>query len=422
MTPMIPNPRKIKSFRTEAAFETWLAANHARETEMWLKVHKKGSGLPTVTIAQALDVALCWGWIDGIRKGFDERSFLQRYTPRTAKSIWSQINRDNVARLTAAGRMTPHGQRQVDAAKADGRGTRPMPPCATRPKPPFPRPPRRDRGKPAGAEDVPDPRPPEPLFAGVSHQQHEDAGRPRQENRGAGGDAGARRDHRAGSAPASTLTSRTHRRQEEKLYAPRNVVGCFDAGPARRDAVGRSAARRPARRRAAPAAPAMTMTVAGFADGADIPVKFSQAAPGVATGEGLSPAITWANVPAGTQSFFLNMHDMDVARNKTTDDQAHWVVWNIPATATGLPEGVPKGAKLANGAFQFSATGQMYRGPGAGANGPKHHYMFELYALDTMLDVQPAADAFESRANVMKAIQGHILGKAVYGGLFRRPQ
>jgi Raf kinase inhibitor-like YbhB/YbcL family protein len=175
-------------------------------------------------------------------------------------------------------------------------------------------------------------------------------------------------------------------------------------------------------RGAAPAGPALTLTVAGFADGADIPVKFSQAAPGVATGEGLSPAISWTNVPAGTQSFFLNMRDMDVARNKTTDDQAHWVVWNIPATATSLPEGVPKGPKLANGAYQISATGQMYRGPGAAATGPKHHYMFELYALDTTIDVQPAADAFETRANVMKAIQGHVLGKAVYGGLFKRPQ
>jgi hypothetical protein len=185
-----------------------------------------------------------------------------------------------------------------------------------------------------------------------------------------------------------------------------------------------SAAAQPpaAQRGAAPAAPALTLTVAGFPDGADIPVKFSQAAPGVATGEGLSPAISWTNVPAGTQSFFLNMRDMDVARNKTTDDQAHWVVWNIPASVTSLPEGVPKGPKLPNGAYQFSATGQMYRGPGAAASGPKHHYMFELYALDTTLDVQPAADAFESRANVMKAIQGHVLGKAVYGGLFRRPQ
>jgi uncharacterized protein YdeI (YjbR/CyaY-like superfamily) len=121
MAPIIPDPGKIKSFRTEAAFAVWMKANHARETELWLKIHKKGSGLPTVTLAQALDVALCWGWIDGIRKSFDERSFLQRYTPRRPRSIWSQINRDHVARLTAARRMTPHGQRQVDAAKADGR-------------------------------------------------------------------------------------------------------------------------------------------------------------------------------------------------------------------------------------------------------------------------------------------------------------
>lgn len=121
MAPVIPDPRTIKSFRTQAAFAQWLKTNHARETELWLKIHKKGSGLPTVTSAQALDVVLCWGWIDGIRKSFDDQSFLQRYTPRRARSIWSQINRDHVARLTAAGRMTPHGQRQVDAAKADGR-------------------------------------------------------------------------------------------------------------------------------------------------------------------------------------------------------------------------------------------------------------------------------------------------------------
>ncbi|HEY6554552.1 MAG TPA: YdeI/OmpD-associated family protein [Vicinamibacteria bacterium] len=121
MAPVIPDPRTIKSFRTQAAFAAWMKANHARETELWLKVHKKDSGLPSVTTAQALDVALCWGWIDGLRKSFDDRSFLQRYTPRRARSIWSQINREHVARLTAAGRMTPHGQRQVDAAKADGR-------------------------------------------------------------------------------------------------------------------------------------------------------------------------------------------------------------------------------------------------------------------------------------------------------------
>ena len=113
----------------------------------------------------------------------------------------------------------------------------------------------------------------------------------------------------------------------------------------------------------APTSSAMTLTISGFPDGGQIPVKFSQAAPGVAAGEGTSPAMNWANVPAGTQSFFLQMHDLDLARNKTTDDQAHWVLWNIPATATGLPEGVPKGSQLPDGSYQISATGPMYRGP-----------------------------------------------------------
>ena len=121
MLPVIPNPAKIKSFKTAAAFEKWMAAHHAKETEIWLKIHKKSSGLPTVDYAGALDVALCWGWIDGIKKSFDEQSFLQRFTPRTAKSMWSQVNREHVARLVAAGRMTPHGQKKIDAAKADGR-------------------------------------------------------------------------------------------------------------------------------------------------------------------------------------------------------------------------------------------------------------------------------------------------------------
>jgi uncharacterized protein YdeI (YjbR/CyaY-like superfamily) len=121
MAPVIPDPTKIKAFRTSAAFETWLRSNYDRETEIWLKIHRKGSGLTTVTYAEALDVALCWGWIDGIRKSFDKQSFLQRFTPRKPKSIWSQVNRDHVGRLIAAGRMTLHGQRQVDAAKADGR-------------------------------------------------------------------------------------------------------------------------------------------------------------------------------------------------------------------------------------------------------------------------------------------------------------
>src|SRR4051794_10214890 len=150
----------------------------------------------------------------------------------------------------------------------------------------------------------------------------------------------------------------------------------------------------------APAGPAMTLTVSGFNDGGQIPVKFSQAAPGVAPGEGTSPPLTWTNPPAGTQSFVLNMHDMELARNKTTDDQAHWVVWNIPGTAKGLPEGVPRGSQLADGSYQISATGPLYRGPGAPANAPPHHYVFELYALDSKIDVQPGTDAFETRANV----------------------
>jgi uncharacterized protein YdeI (YjbR/CyaY-like superfamily) len=121
MAPVIPNPKTIRAFRSESALEAWLRVNHARETEIWLRIYKKGSGKPTDTNAQALDVALCWGWIDGLRKTLDDESFLQRYTPRRARSIWSQINCGHVGRLTAAGRMKPPGQQQVDAARADGR-------------------------------------------------------------------------------------------------------------------------------------------------------------------------------------------------------------------------------------------------------------------------------------------------------------
>ncbi len=114
-------PTNIRSFADSAKLEAWLRKHHATAPELWLKVHKKASGLKSVTCAEALDVMLCWGWIDGLRKGFDERSFLQRYTQRRAKSIWSQVNREHVARLIKARRMTPHGMKQIDAAKADGR-------------------------------------------------------------------------------------------------------------------------------------------------------------------------------------------------------------------------------------------------------------------------------------------------------------
>jgi hypothetical protein len=121
MAPIIPDPARIRTFATVAQFEAWLSTHHDTWPELWIKMHKKSSGLPSITWVEAVEVVLCWGWIDGIRKAFDEQSFLQRFTPRRAKSVWSQINRDHVARLTSSGRMTPHGQRHVDAAKADGR-------------------------------------------------------------------------------------------------------------------------------------------------------------------------------------------------------------------------------------------------------------------------------------------------------------
>src|SRR3954449_2841967 len=110
MAAVVPDKKFMKSFASSAALETWMRANHAKAPELWLKVHKKGSGLPSVTPAEALDVMLCWGWIDGLKKSFDEHSFLQRFTPRRARSIWSQVNREHVARLRKAGRMTPHGE------------------------------------------------------------------------------------------------------------------------------------------------------------------------------------------------------------------------------------------------------------------------------------------------------------------------
>jgi hypothetical protein len=162
--------------------------------------------------------------------------------------------------------------------------------------------------------------------------------------------------------------------------------------------------------------PAMELKTTAFPDGGVIPPKFSQA------GAQVSPALTWLNVPPGTRSFVLHMRDPDVARNRGTEDQVHWLVWNIPGTATGLPEGVPKGAELPDGSRQISASGPVYRGPGAPANGPMHHYTFELYALDTVVDVPAGEDAWATRTAVWTAMEGHVLGKAVYVGLFRRPE
>lgn len=113
-----------REFKTAGSFYAWLARNHDKADEVWVKIHKVGSGLKSITPKEAIDVVLCWGWIDGLRRRFDDKSFLQRYTPRTKKSVWSQINVDNVARLIDEGRMTEHGLKQVEAARADGRWAR----------------------------------------------------------------------------------------------------------------------------------------------------------------------------------------------------------------------------------------------------------------------------------------------------------
>ncbi len=124
MAPVTVDPRKVLEFADANSFYDWLAEHHGTADELWIKVHKVGSGLPSITPKQAVDVVLCWGWIDAIRKGFDDKSFLQRYTPRGKRSVWSQINVDNVARLIREGRMEAPGLAEVDAAKADGRWAR----------------------------------------------------------------------------------------------------------------------------------------------------------------------------------------------------------------------------------------------------------------------------------------------------------
>jgi uncharacterized protein YdeI (YjbR/CyaY-like superfamily) len=124
MAPIKVDPKKVRTFKDADSFYDWLGKNHDRTDEIWIKIHKVGSGLKSITPTQAIDAALCWGWIDAVRKGLDATSYLQRYTPRGKKSTWSQINVENVARLVREGRMTQHGLKHVDAAKADGRWDR----------------------------------------------------------------------------------------------------------------------------------------------------------------------------------------------------------------------------------------------------------------------------------------------------------
>ncbi len=120
MPPQVPD-LPVEEFAAAKAWERWLARHHATAPGLWLKLAKKGTGVVTVDIADAIEVALCYGWIDGLRHAHDDTYFRQRFTPRTSRSKWSQINRDRAEALIAAGRMRPAGQEQVDAAKADGR-------------------------------------------------------------------------------------------------------------------------------------------------------------------------------------------------------------------------------------------------------------------------------------------------------------
>jgi Raf kinase inhibitor-like YbhB/YbcL family protein len=164
---------------------------------------------------------------------------------------------------------------------------------------------------------------------------------------------------------------------------------------------------------AAPAGPGLTLSSPAFADGGVIPNKFSQADPNF-----VSPKLEWTNVPPNTASFVLMTIDPDTALQKTTEEVVHWLVFNIPGAAHELPEAMPKTAQLQDGAIQGkNRRGEPgYLGMGAGAAGPYHHYTFQLFALDSKLELGPDA----TRADVDKAMAGHILAKAVLVGRFHR--
>lgn len=163
----------------------------------------------------------------------------------------------------------------------------------------------------------------------------------------------------------------------------------------------------------APATPGLTLTSTSFKDGDIIPDKYSakEARPA-------SLQLAWTNVPAGTVSYVLIMHDPDTAPMKHSEDILHWLAFNIPAGVHELAEGQPNTPSLPDGTVQGKAFGNIvgYRGPGAGAAGPYHHYTVELFAIDMKLDL--TADA--TRAEVLKAIDGHVLGKAAVTGRFHR--
>ena len=166
-----------------------------------------------------------------------------------------------------------------------------------------------------------------------------------------------------------------------------------------------------------PAVPPLIMTSTAWEDGGVIPDKYTQAAGATSP----SPEIKWSQVPMGTQSFVLLMHDPEPVLAKGSKmDITHWLIWNIPATSTGLAEGVAQG-DLPDGSRQVSLRSNGYMGPGAGP-GPYHHYTFELYALDTKLEVPAGTpqEAAATRTAVVNAMDGHVLGKAVLVARFHR--
>ena len=166
-----------------------------------------------------------------------------------------------------------------------------------------------------------------------------------------------------------------------------------------------------------PQVPPLLLTTTAWQDGGVIPDKFTQAAGDAA----VSPALEWTQVPPGTQSFVILMHDPEPVLNKGSKmDITHWLIWNIPGTSTGLPEGFPAGERP-DGTRQVSLRSNAYMGPGAPA-GPYHHYTFELYALDNKLDVPQGTpqQAADTRTAVVNAMDGHVLGKAMLVARFHR--
>jgi hypothetical protein len=162
-----------------------------------------------------------------------------------------------------------------------------------------------------------------------------------------------------------------------------------------------------------PAGPGLTLTSPDFTDGGVIPNKYTQSDP-----MPVSPKLEWANVPPGVVSFTLILHDPDGAPGKQSEDVLHWMAFNIPGSATGLSGGQPAEATLPDGMIQAKNRGGRvgFMGPGAGAAGPYHHYTFELYALDTKLSLGPNA----TRAEVLQAMNGHVIAKAALEGRFHR--